>query len=388
VNQLELNQINNLPGMIDNWGDSAIQTYKVRNDLHEIFSQHGYELIETPILEESELFIRKSGAELSTKLFSFIDQYGNKICLRPEITPSIIRHYIQNDQNKDLPWKIQYHGPIFRHDTKLRQSTQFGLEVIGGSGIEFESELIYLSFEGMKKLGVKNTFIKLGNVGLIKEILSNFNLSNTLKLFAINNISELINSTISVTALVNQAQQLGLLDDLNSTDTNHIKDPEVFLSKFSDENSQNYLGRRTAKEMLQRLELKSERGNDKNNFISALNLLVEIISIETKDMKQLESIQKIINSANIPTNTINDTKLLIQNIYNHGISENSIQIDFSLARGISYYTGIVFDIYQTVGAKPLVIGGGGRYDSLVKAFGGKDVPAIGFAYNLDSINNI
>lgn len=66
--------------------------------------------------------------------------------------------------------------------------------------------------------------------------------------------------------------------------------------------------------------------------------------------------------------------------------EKSIKIDLSLARGISYYTGIVFDIYQTVGAKPLVIGGGGRYDSLVKAFGGKDVPAIGFAYNLDSIN--
>lgn len=372
--------------MTDNWGDCAIQTFKVRNDLHKLFSQHGYELIDTPILEESELFIRKSGAELSTKLFSFVDQYGNKICLRPEITPSIIRHYIQNDQNKNLPWRIQYHGPIFRHDTKLSQSTQFGIEVIGGPGIEFESELIHLSFEGLKKLGVKNTFIKIGNVGLIKDILSNFNLSNTLKLFTINNISELINSTISITALVNQAQQLGLLDDLNSRDTNHIKDPEVFLSKFSDENSQNYLGRRSPQEILKRLELKSERGNDKNNFISALNLLVEIISIKTTDIKQLESIQKLIDSAKIQTNAVNDTNVLIQKIYNNGISKNSVQIDFSLARGISYYTGIVFDISQTVGMKPLVIGGGGRYDSLVKAFGGKDVSAIGFAYNLDSIN--
>ena len=75
-----------------------------------------------------------------------------------------------------------------------------------------------------------------------------------------------------------------------------------------------------------------------------------------------------------------------KNNYEIFIPEKSIKIDLSLARGISYYTGIVFDIYQTVGAKPLVIGGGGRYDSLVKAFGGKDVPAIGFAYNLDSIN--
>ena len=372
--------------MTDNWGPYAIQTYKVRDDLYKLFSRHGYELIETPILEESELFIRKSGAELSTKLFSFVDKYGNKICLRPEITPSIIRHYIQNDKKKDLPWRTQYYGPIFRHDSKLSQITQFGLEVIGGSDIEFESELIYLSFKGLEKLGVNNTFMKIGNVGLIKEILSNFNLSNTLKLFTINNISELINSTLSVKDLVNQAKQLGLLDDLNSKDTNHVKDPEVFLSKFSDENSQNYLGRRSPQEILKRLELKSERVNDKNNFIAALNLLVEIISIETKDINQLDVIQKLIDSANIPTNAINDTKLLIQKIYTNGISKNSIQIDFSLSRGISYYTGFVFDIYQTVGAKPLVIGGGGRYDSLVKSFGGKDVPAIGFAYNLDSIN--
>ena len=173
---------------------------------------------------------------------------------------------------------------------------------------------------------------------------------------------------------------------MNSKDTNHVKDPEVFLSKFSDENSQNYLGRRSPQEILKRLELKSEKVNDKNNFIAALNLLVEIISIETKDINQLDVIQKLIDSANIPTNAINDTKLLIQKIYTNGISKNSIQIDFSLSRGISYYTGFVFDIYQTVGAKPLVIGGGGRYDSLVKSFGGKDVPAIGFAYNLDSIN--
>ena len=383
---MEFNQINNLPGMSDNWGNCAIQTYQIRDDLNKLYTEHGYELIETPILEESELFIRKSGAELATKLFSFIDQYGNKICLRPEITPSIIRHYIQNDQNKDLPWRIQYQGPIFRHDNKLRQTTQFGLEVIGGSDIEFESELIYLSFEGLKKLGVKNTFIKLGNVGLIKEILSNFNLSNTLKLFTINNISELINSKVSVTSLVNKAKQLGLLDDSNSKEINHVKDPKVFLSKFSNENSENFLGRRTPQEILDRLELKSERGNDKNNFVSALNFLVEIFSVKTNNIHQLEDIQKLIDSSKISTNTITDTTRLIEHVLIKGIPHNYIKIDLSLSRGISYYTGIVFDIYQTVGTKPLVIGGGGRYDSLVKAFGGKDIPAIGFAYNLDSIN--
>lgn len=383
---MKFNQINNLPGMSDNWGDCATQTYKVRDDLNKLYTQHGYEFIETPILEESELFIRKSGAELTTKLFSFVDPYGNKICLRPEITPSIIRYYIQNGQNKDLPLRIQYHGPIFRHDQSIRQSTQFGLEVIGGSKIEVEAELIYLSFEGLNKLGIQNTFIRLGNVGLIKEILSNFNLSNTLKLFTINNISEFINSKISVNTLVNKAKQLGLLDDSNSKEVNQIKDPEIFLSKFSEENSQNYLGRRSSQEILDRLQLKSKRGNEKNNFVSALNFLLEFFSLNTQDINQLQNIQKLIDSSNISTNAIDDTKRLIEHVINKGVPEKSIKIDLSLARGISYYTGIVFDIYQTVGAKPLVIGGGGRYDSLVKAFGGKDVPAIGFAYNLDSIN--
>ena len=119
--------------MQDNWGNCATDAYQMQNDLNEFFNQNGYQLIDTPILEESELFIRKSGAEISTKLFSFIDQYGAKICLRPEITPSIIRHYIQNAENINLPFKIQYQGPIFRHDNTFRQNTQFGVEVIGGA---------------------------------------------------------------------------------------------------------------------------------------------------------------------------------------------------------------------------------------------------------------
>ena len=380
---MKFNQINNLPRMQDNWGNCATDAYQMQNDLNEFFNQNGYQLIDTPILEESELFIRKSGAEISTKLFSFIDQYGAKICLRPEITPSIIRHYIQNAENINLPFKIQYQGPIFRHDNTFRQNTQFGVEVIGGAQIEFESELICLAVESLNEIGVNDFYIKLGNIGLIKDILSKFELSNTLKLFAMNNINDVLNNTISITGLVEKAQKLGLLDELNSS---NIKDPKLFLSKFSAVNEKNYLGRRTVEEILNRIELKSAIPNQKNNFISALNCFMEIFSYNINNHNQLDSIQQLIDSSSVNTTSVNSTKKLIEKIFSNGVSENSVKIDLGLTKGISYYTGLVFDIYQTVGMKPLVIGGGGRYDSLVKAFGGKDVPAIGFAYNLDSIN--
>ena len=107
--------------------------------------------------------------------------------------------------------------------------------------------------------------------------------------------------------MVNKAKQLGLLDDSNSKEVNQVKDPEIFLSKFSVENSQNYLGRRSSQEILDRLQLKSKRGNEKNNFVSALNFLLEFFSLNTQDINQLQNIQKLIDSSNISTNAINDT---------------------------------------------------------------------------------
>ena len=84
--------------------------------LREVFFLHGYQVLETPILEPTELFLRKSGGELAARLYTFTDQGGNQVSLRPEYTASILRYYMEQPNSGLLSMRVQYAGPVFRHE--------------------------------------------------------------------------------------------------------------------------------------------------------------------------------------------------------------------------------------------------------------------------------
>ena len=98
---------------------------------------HGYDAIDVPLLEETELFLRKSGGELAARLYSFTDPSGWRVSLRPEFTSSVIRRYLQEAEQgaQSFPRRFQYAGPVFRFEPADkgggRQFTQVGAELIG-----------------------------------------------------------------------------------------------------------------------------------------------------------------------------------------------------------------------------------------------------------------
>ena len=109
-------------------------------------SEQGYSLVDTPLLEETELFVRKSGGELSGSLYTFTDPGGHSVSLRPEFTSSVIRRFIESRAELKLPIRLQYSGPVFRYISSdgdgRRQFTQVGAEVIGDGGVDVDSEII------------------------------------------------------------------------------------------------------------------------------------------------------------------------------------------------------------------------------------------------------
>ena len=128
-------QILSLPGMADVTGGSFERSAKVVDALGAYYASRGYAPIDTPIVEDEELFVRKSGGELSGMLYTFDDPGGNRVSLRPEITPSVIRHYIEHKAELVAPARLRYCGPVFRYHSldggDLRQFTQVGTELIG-----------------------------------------------------------------------------------------------------------------------------------------------------------------------------------------------------------------------------------------------------------------
>ena len=101
------------------------------------FASYGYEHIEVPVLEHTDLFRLKSGEDILTKLYAF-PYRGRDLCLRPELTASVGRYYVDRCQAAALPQRFAYAGPVFRYERprqgRYRQFTQAGVELIGPEG--------------------------------------------------------------------------------------------------------------------------------------------------------------------------------------------------------------------------------------------------------------
>ena len=142
----------------------------------ELLERAGYEPIETPIFEETEVFARGVGAStdiVRKEMFSFEDQGGRSLTLRPEATASICRAYLAGGMQKlAQPVKLWWHGPLFRHERpqagRFRQFAQIDAEAIGSDSPLVDAELIMLLDELLRTLGVPGLELRLGSLGSIE----------------------------------------------------------------------------------------------------------------------------------------------------------------------------------------------------------------------------
>ena len=140
------------------------------------FERAGCVPIRTPILEVTELHERKSGAGIVSKLFELGDGLPNRLCLRPELTASIVRAYTDRRNLRRCPGGSAASGPVFRFERdpqpgRYREFTQVGVELLGLTGGTADAELIALAAEALLSAGVADATIRIGHAGLILELL-------------------------------------------------------------------------------------------------------------------------------------------------------------------------------------------------------------------------
>ncbi len=145
----------------------------VEQTIRDVFHQFNYKEIRTPIFESTALFLRSIG-ELTDivgkEMYTFEDRSHDSITLRPEGTASAIRAYVQNNLGEALPLsKIYYIGPMFRQERpqagRLRQFHQFGAEAVGSPTAETDVEIIAMTIEIYKRLGITNYSLQINSVG-------------------------------------------------------------------------------------------------------------------------------------------------------------------------------------------------------------------------------
>ena len=148
-------------GTYDLYGDAKRKMNKVVATGAGVVEKYGFEEIETPIFEFTEVFARNLGdtSDIVTKeMYCFEDKGGESLTLRPEGTAGVVRAFVSNGMQQNLPVKFFYHGPMFRYERpqkgRQRQFTQFGVELLGVETPQADIEVIAMAYEFLEKLGL------------------------------------------------------------------------------------------------------------------------------------------------------------------------------------------------------------------------------------------
>jgi histidyl-tRNA synthetase len=162
-------------GTFDALPDSQGARQAIGDISRELLESAGYGRIETPDFEQTDLFTRGVGEStevVQKQMFTFTDQGGRSLTLRPEGTAPVCRAYIEHGMQKwPQPVKLWYSGPFFRHERpqagRFRQFTQVGAESIGSDSPLVDAELVVLVWDILSELGVQGIELRLGSLGSI-----------------------------------------------------------------------------------------------------------------------------------------------------------------------------------------------------------------------------
>ncbi len=404
------NPVRLLPGMRDLSPAACLRKRDVERRLADFIARFGYAPLEVPILEATELFLRKSGGDLAARMYSFTDPGSNAVSLRPEFTSAIMRHYLERNSDVGRPAlaRWQYSGPVFRYDPSSPppadgsgQFTQVGAELVGSNSILADAELLTLAAGIPDELGITDYRLRLADLDVLDSVLDTVGLSDRAREFIVSNMNRIGDGADSLADILSRAAELHIVSGIGLPDEEtHLAAAvsgmpddiaRTVLSGFMRWNSSADapLGRRSPDEIVDRLLRKLRGGDDADAIERGIALASQLASVRGEPSVALSQAQSIVAASGADPAAVQRLTDLALLVGEEPSIAGRLTIDFSLARGIAYYNGIIFDIVRPdligiAGEEPL--GGGGRYDALARALGAAcPVPALGFAFTLESL---
>ena len=295
----------------------------IRNHFKKLSDLYGFSFMDPSPIELLSVLETKSGPAIRDEIYYFKDKGDREVALRFDFTVGLTR-YASSQKSMRLPAKISAFGGVFRYDEpqkgRYRYFHQWDIEIYGKPELESEAEIIEFTSRLFDSLLLRNITIDINHRNLVESF---------------------INQTFDS----KDAQLVG--DMLRAIDKIQKKSKQEILDEFKDRYDINKLEKI--------LEFSQIKGT--------------ISEVESKfDTSKLQSWDEL--------------KQLFDSLENRGIVNT--RINFGIVRGLDYYSGIVFEVFDknsTLGA----LAGGGRYDSLTKAFGREDIGATGVAGGVERI---
>ncbi len=391
-----------LRGMSDLTGEPFRRRWELQSRLTSLLISYGYHRLDTPLLEPTELFLRKSGGELASQLFSFVDPAARSVSLRPEFTAPAMRHYLENSAEIELPARWQYCGPVFRFDAAALQEdaptggqfTQLGGELLGSSGLMADVELLDIAVSALDVSELRNWTLRLADLNILDSLLHPLGLSERARSFVVQNMPNLREGPSVIPQILNEGKRLHIAgrpagNDYLSQAVQGLDDEEArhVLLGVLRSNPLEQLGQRKPEEVVERLLRKIRRPDAEETLRLALESASDLAGLRGEPLSVLPRAREILRKANSDTDAVDRLGEIAGMIPEPRGGAGKVALDLGLVRGLAYYNGIIFEVSHPSLPRPL--GGGGRYDGLARDLGASGrLPALGFAYNLDALANL
>ena len=328
-----------LKGFRDIFSDEIVARDKVISTIKRVYESFGFSPLATPALEYKEILVGY-GEEANKQIYTFSDTDEVKVGLRYDLTCPLSRVMAQY-RNIERPFKRYQIQEVWRYDKpdkgRFREFLQFDIDTVGISSVIADAEIIFAMYQSIKALGIDNFKISISNRKILGEVIKFAKIESTL--------------SQSVFRIIDKLERQGL---------------DAVLAELGD-------GRIDASGAeIRGLGLKREQIDRIKEFI--------ILPQSTRN-EALSSINKLLGDCE----GIEELREIDGYLEGVGIDEDKVAIDFSIARGLDYYTGPVYEAILLDAPKYGSIMGGGRYDRLIGQFAGEDIPATGASIGVDRL---
>ena len=290
--------------------------------LEDVAQRYGFREIGTPAIEPTEMYVDKSGEEIVEELYSFEDKGGRSVALAPELTPTVARMFVEKQQALSKPIKWVSTRPFWRYEEpqqgRFREFYQTNVDIFGSSDPSADAEILAVAVDMLTDLGLtaEDFEIRVSHRDILAGVLESFG------------------------ADVDVPEAIRAVDKRAKVDHDDYLDALV-------EAGLNYGQADKFDEMLQ------------------------------IDAEEVETLAALTGSEDVRAATDN-LQAVLDAAEDFGVREY-LTVSLTTARGLDYYTGVVFECFDSTGEVSRSVFGGGRYDDLIEGFGGQPTPAVGFA---------
>lgn len=319
-------------GMRDFLPQEMIKRDYVFGVVREVFHLYGFEPLQTPVLELNETLMGKYGEDAEKLIFHAQHPGGKEeLALRYDLTVPLARVVAQYQNDITLPFKRYQLAPVWRAERpqrgRYREFVQCDADIVGVAGMDADAEIVGLVITVLRRLGFEHFRVKINNRKLLTAI----------------------------------GQYAGVTGEL-------LADLYRSIDKFDK------VGTDGVREELGRRGLPAE--------VTAR--IMELITVDLPGDEKLAYVEDVMGGLPGAQDAVRDLRDLIGHLRDAGLPESNYEFDFTMVRGLSYYTG---PIYETIITEPNLgsVTGGGRYDDLVGLFRGESLPTTGTALGIERI---